>query len=125
MGARDQRDALFKAFDSYLKIRDLRAKATASKIDEDWQEYYRALFDLQWSEYYIWREGALADKPYRVWLEQHYSMFEKDEKPAGAAGYRAAWKSLCDASYFGVGDAFVRHMNAVHRGKINQALIER
>ena len=124
--ARDQRDALFKALDVYLKVRELRSKAETSHTHQDWEDYYRALFDLQWSEFQVWRNDALPDQPYKAWLLQHHKMYETDEKPlvapTPAISYRTAWADLLNSGYFLSTDSFVAHMKAVHEGKVALAM---
>jgi hypothetical protein len=126
---RDNRDALFKALDGYLRTRELRSKAERetdpSKAWENWAEYYRVLFDLHWSEFYVWSGEAIADAPYEEWMKQLRQDFKEHKTAKNAVpqiGIHIAWDELRDKKYFDDNDEFVRHMDLVRAGQIDEAM---
>jgi hypothetical protein len=130
---RDTRDAIFKAFDSYLKVMDYRAQAVVNPSREAWHHYYRAMFDLQWAEFYAWSTHAIPDEPYRIWLRQRQRQYQKEYNKAGVAdgeiSYKIVWDELSGTNagnqsdpYFDSKDPFIKHMNFVHSGKIDSAM---
>jgi hypothetical protein len=128
---RDVRDGLFKAFESYLRVMDYREAAVDINTYETWHHYYRAMFDLQWSEFYAWRAGAIPDAPYKMWLQQRMRQYEKGETKVVAKdkkiSYKIVWDELSKSHnnpipYFEPEDDFVAHMKHVHNNKLNKAM---
>lgn len=126
------REAFFKCLDEYFKIMDYRSKAIIDKKCETYFDYYRALFDLQWSEYHMWLRGSIPDTPYRIWIElRNRQYLEKCQECINEVGkaentnYRIVWERLLKESYYTAKDPFVAHMNLVHEGKFDEAMNEK
>ena len=133
------RDGLFKCFEGYLKVMEYKSKALEAerkppreKQDEyqRFEDYYRSLFDLQWTEYYLWRNRPIRDKPYRQWLMQRSKQYKLTEvaRQHGATAepisYALVWNSL-RTEYFEPNDPFLVHVDNVHAGNVDAAIQER
>jgi hypothetical protein len=131
------RDGMFKCFEGYLKVMDYKTRAIEAadgatpKADEyqRYMAYYRALFDLLWTEYYLWKNRTLRDEPYVQWLIQRQKQFGEQAvaRQDGAASrdisYRIVWDTLKRDGYYDAADPFVRHMDRVHGGQSPSAVL--
>lgn len=128
---RNTREAFFKCLDGYFKVMEYRSKATNDNKCYAYFDYYRALFDLQWSEYQMWLRNSIPDKPYRVCIEMRHSQYGKEyygyksENGENTASYRIAWERLLKESYYNTNDPFVAHMKLLHEGKFDDAMNEK
>jgi hypothetical protein len=125
------RDGMFKCFEGYLKVMDYKAKAMEAAEGptpnhDEYQRYlayYRALFDLLWTEYYLWKNRTLRDEPYMQWLIQRQKQFLEpptSRQNGGAVepiSYQLVWFMLKKDGYYDAKDPFVRHMDRVHGGE--------
>lgn len=112
---------------NYVAIRKDRTTALAENSGDLCRDYYRALIDLHWSEFQIWRMGEIEDRVMSAWLYARWRNWEKDEicLPNGTKQkftYAEEWKELVDTRYFDPNDEFIEFMNYVHRNEIPKAL---
>lgn len=123
-------EAFFKCLEGYLKIMDYRSIAIKEKNFYSYLDYYRALFDLQWSEYQMWLRDTIPDGPYRVWLGLRYGQYCEEslelndcvEGVADTISYRLVWERLLSKNYFEEKDPFRAHMELVHEGNLDDAM---
>ena len=125
---RDCRETLFKCLDAYNKVMDYKAKTRAEHTYDAYLDYYRALFDLHWTEYQMWMEDAVKPKHYRAWLNARKMSYLAPATTvlvnhvATPISYRIVWDCLLQNGYFERSDPFVGHMELVHAGRIEEAL---
>jgi len=91
------------------------------------REFYRELFDLHWSEFHLWHEGAIPDHVMKAWLNVRKRNFETDEiiiKSETSAEFRIsyadAWHDVKDSKYFEPDDPFIAFMEAAHSTKMDK-----
>ncbi len=127
---RNTREAFFKCLEGYFKVMEYKSEAITSKKYSAYFFYYRALLDLQWSEYQMWLRNSIPDAPYRIWLELRNKQYNGTPKNCvddlynseKKIGYKVVWEKLLQEGYYSVKDPFVEHMNLVHHGKLDVAL---
>jgi hypothetical protein len=125
-------DAFFGCLEAYYKVMEYHTKAEIEKSFEGYFTYFRALFDLQWSEYQMWLLGYLQDKPYKAWCSARYNDYSLVEISSTDAygqsfpiSYKIVWDKLIKDGYYSSNDSFISHMTLVHAGRIEDALRER
>lgn len=125
------REGLFKCLDGYWKVMDYKAQADSDQTYEKLHHYYRALFDLQWSEFQIWQRRSLRSSIYREWLNQRHHDFTSDlvrktiEQNSREICYRLVWRELSENGYFHRSDPFITHLAKVHMGNVEGAMSDR
>lgn len=134
--ARNFREGLFKCLDGYWTVMKFKADAESDNGDEkhkisSYRNYYRSLFDLQWSEFQLWRRYSLHQETYSEWLKQRRNQYTSDEGLVKSGSseklidYRSVWDNLKTQKYFDENDPFIKHLDLVHEGKITKALKQR
>lgn len=131
---RNFREAIFKCNEGYLKVMECKSKALAATTKEKQQtfnDYFRMLFDLQWTEFQLWHTGTLPTEQYREWLRQRKRDFDAPavtiQTEAGnlSISYSIVWNELLAQHYYDPSDPFILHMKKVHEGKIDEVLKDR
>jgi hypothetical protein len=133
--ARNFREGLFKCLEGYWTVMKFKADAESTGKEEtekisSYHNYYRSLFDLQWSEYQLWRRYSLHQGTYSEWLKQRRNQYLNDSagftaKNGSLVNYKSVWDELKKQNYFDANDPFIQHLELVHEGKITEALKQR
>lgn len=113
---------LLACLDKYMSIMKDKRKAEESEEVGLAKEFYRELFDLHWSEFNLWHDGAIPNNVMRAWVIVRKRNFDKDmivctfQKRTEEISYADEWEYLKETEYFEKNDPFVHFMNKVHKG---------
>lgn len=113
----------------YLKIQKDKRLAESQNDPYLCYNYYRALFDLHWTEFNLWIDGQISDQIMRAWLGVRNRNYNSSgfniALPNGEnVTYRYVWEDLIHENYFSPEDHFVRFMGMVHDNQIDEAMSE-
>ncbi len=123
---RGRREGLFKCLESYWQVMKFRAEAEEKLTYEKYYDYYRALFDLQWSEYQLWKRYSLPTSAYREWIKQRRRDYNKpavqrqrrDTNTMENISYKMVWDDLIKDSYYDAKDPFIAHLEKIHDNRL-------
>ena len=92
------------------------------------KQFYRELFDLHWSEMYLWKDGIISDSTMLYWLKVRKRNYDNDRISVKTkdldkvqevdVSYKDYWNEINNTRYFERDDPFVKLMEEVHDGKI-------
>lgn len=96
---------LFDILNTYRGIQKYREVAEENKDYNSVQNYYRALFDLHWTQFHLWRKGHIDNEIMKEW---HWEMYNtcKGEDKISYVGINGA---LVDYPYEAVWNAFKKN----------------
>ncbi len=111
---------LLECLRSYVTIREIQTEALHEDSPLKCFEYYRAVFDLHWSEFQLWYDKQIGDSVMWAWLDARQRNFASDKLTVTVKGqpqitkYADVWEKLKKEGYFAPKDPFVAFMNKVH-----------
>ncbi len=117
---------LLACLDKYISIMRDKREATEKQSLSLAKQFYRELFDLHWSEFHLWRQGAIPDNVMRAWLIVRKRNYDSDgityifaSMPEQRISYANCWAEFTSNNYFEMADPFVKFMNKAHSGDIS------
>lgn len=123
---------LIECLNTHIEMRRLVNEAVEKKSKTMCEEYYKELLDLHWTEFRLWQSGLIPRHVMKAWLDSRYRSFHdgdisnipfKDNDGNDVnVRYRDVWEHLKEIKYFHTGDPFVKFMDLVHKGHIDDAL---
>lgn len=120
---------LLSCLENYINIMKVRRNAEEKKNPDLAKEFYREMFDLHWSEFHLWHEGAIPDHVMRAWLSVRQRNYNADNINCQAqdgtqrmVSYRDIWGELVSNGYFELNDRFVEFMNKAHSSSEFQSM---
>lgn len=118
------RDTFFLCFGKYLDVMKTKSNAIKENKAELAEAYYRELFDLLWTEFNLFQRKLIEKETYKRWLSARYKEFVNNSPGIGVFDkikYKNEWEKLKEF-YFDKDDPFIEHMDAVHKGFLNDAI---
>lgn len=117
---------ILTCLDKYISIVKDKSDAIERKDKRLAKDFYRELFDLHWSEFHLWHEGAIPNQVMRSWITVRRRNFNSDsidytseDGTEHRISYADTWRDLKSTSYFEFTDPFVAFMDSVHSGDID------
>lgn len=117
---------ILSCLDKYISVMKDKNEAIQKKNHQLAKAFYRELFDLHWSEFHLWHEGAIPNDVMRAWIAVRRRNYKSDgivcTTDTGTEhriSYANEWKCLKDTDYFEMNDPFVTFMDKVHDGDIS------
>lgn len=114
-------ETLLSCLEKYISIMKDKRTARENRDFDLAKEFYRELFDLHWSEFHLWHEGAIPDGVMLSWMTVRKRNYEVDsiacqskEGKEEIITYENMWKELKNTSYFEGTDPFVKFMDEAH-----------
>lgn len=124
-----QSQILLGCLQAYVEVRKQRQEALELSSELACFEYYRALFDLHWTEFRLWRSGQIPKRAMSAWLDARHRNFQHDSigftDESGNKQYityQDVWNRLVQQMYFAPSDNFITFMTLVHDGQIEKAM---
>jgi len=120
---------MMQCLEKYLKVSEYKYKAKVSGEKAEVEQYWTALLDLHWTEYYLWNKKYVEQDAMVSWLYNRHEDFvnpkgieywkEKGEKMAASKElrYKDHWEELIKDQYFVPGDSFIPFMDNVHHSE--------
>lgn len=114
---------ILMCLDKYISIMRDKSEAIKAKEERLAKDFYRELFDLHWSEFHLWHEGAIPNSVMSPWIIVRRRNFNKDYIECRSEGnniqisYASSWSEL-KGEYFELTDSFVNFMDTIHIGDI-------
>jgi len=117
---------MISTLEDYLKIYEYRLDAVVEKDPdariEKAKHYWRALLDLQWTEYRLYKKKFIDTEIFATWTFSKYlnyiidtvTKIKTDNEVAGVT-LRQVWDELNEVQYFKSNDCFRNYMEAVFR----------
>jgi hypothetical protein len=69
---------LLACLDKYISIMKDKREAAEKQSLSLARQFYRELFDLHWSEFHLWQQGAISDNVMRAWLIVRKRNYDSD-----------------------------------------------
>ena len=113
----------------YESVMKIKYEATMKKEAKLAERYFREMFDLFWSETYLWMDGMIPDYIMRHWIQARASSWEEDDKILAEKEhdqpiepkditYKKRWKHARQKA-FKSDKFFIKFMSRVHKGSFN------
>lgn len=120
---------LLQCLREYIDIKKSRTNAKIEQNEELILNYYRELFDLNWTEFQLWKLNFIEDTTMTAWLSGRHRdylndcMTAKDEKGNETKiCYKDSWDKIVQTNYFEKKDKFLIFMKHAHDNRIEDAL---
>lgn len=117
--------ALLSCLERYIAIMKDRREAQDEQSVQLAEDFFREMFDLHWSEFYLWRDGVIPDRAMLSWLRVRKRNFDGEAIPCRTASgeeksvtYKECWEAAASQNYFEIDDPFRQFMDKTHAGEL-------